>query len=258
MRFIYTSEQLAFIESEYKKVSYGGVATAFNIKFSASKTAAQIKSVISNHKFTCGRKTSEINKGCLKLFNVEQANFIKKGYQKWSIELLTANLNNEFNSKFTSQQVRSFTRNHGIKSGRTGQFKSGCIPFNAGTKGVMKLNKTSFKKGVIAHNHQPIGSYRVTTEGFPQYKLSDPANWVNESALVWIAHHGEYKDGMKIYHRDGNKLNTDIKNLVLVDCATSLYLTRMSLKTLPNELKDSAILVARIDGKVANIKKGAA
>ena len=41
-----------------------------------------------------------------------------------------------------------FTKGHPTYKGiEKGQFKKGVVPFNKGTKGVMKPNKTSFKKG---------------------------------------------------------------------------------------------------------------
>jgi hypothetical protein len=38
-----------------------------------------------------------------------------------------------------------------------GVYKKGNVPFNKGTKGLMKVNKTSFKKGSIPHNTVHFG-----------------------------------------------------------------------------------------------------
>ena len=41
-----------------------------------------------------------------------------------------------------------------------------------------------------------------------------------EHCVVWEQHYGEIPKGMQVHHRDGNKQNNDISNLVLVDSLT--------------------------------------
>jgi hypothetical protein len=84
--------------------------------------------------------------------------------------------------------------------------------------------------------------------------MAEPNIWENESSLVWKAHNGDFADGMKIYHKDGNKLNTGIDNLVLVDNAESMYLTHLGIKNMADEFKDNVVMVARVSAKANSLE----
>ena len=107
------------------------------------------------------------------------------------------------------------------------QFKKGNIPWNKGTKGVMKPNKTSFKKG------QRVGAKNNTWKGGVQTISNDCVHLyagvgkrVRRPRKVWEDHHGEIPDGMMVWHIDGDKHNDDIDNLELVTRAEMAHRNR--------------------------------
>lgn len=250
MRFTYSKEHLAFIKKAFKKMSVKDLTSAFNAKFNLDKTEQQIRSAIKNNKFTCGRKQGELTKGKYRDYTDEQAKFIKAGYKKWDIAELTERFNAKFGTSKTFSQIRCFTRNHGITSGRTGFFQKGHVPFNAGTKGVMKSNSGTFKKGNIPVNHKPVGSERVNVEGYIEIKIAEPNVWSLKQRVIYEKEHGPIPEGHNVRFRDANRLNCSIDNLFLVNNSENAFLNqRYKLNDQPEEFKDTYILLARIDAK---------
>ncbi|PUZ90990.1 HNH endonuclease, partial [Vibrio vulnificus] len=119
-RFRVTDEMKAWLKEQYPQLTIEALTVAFNHRFGTNKTNAQVKAMVKNHRITCGRKQGEVTKGRYFSYTQEQAEFIKAGYQKWAVAELTRQFNQIFDTDKTESQIRSFTRNHGIKSGRSG------------------------------------------------------------------------------------------------------------------------------------------
>ena len=107
---------------------------AFNRQFGATKTEPQITSTLKSHRITCGRPKGT-PKGTLREYTDEQADFIRENYRRMSLAHLVLAFNERFKAAKFSNQIRGFTRNHAIRSGRTGCFEKKHTPWNAGTKG---------------------------------------------------------------------------------------------------------------------------
>lgn len=134
-RFVYTSEQLNFLAETFKECSLEDTTSMFNFVFGTAKTQTEIRACIKNNGFTCGRQPGN-SKGQLRLFNQPQREWIERKYQELPICELTPLFNAEFATAMTEAQIRAFINNHGIKSGRTGQFAKGAplgMPASRGT-----------------------------------------------------------------------------------------------------------------------------
>lgn len=94
------------------------------------------------------------------------------------------------------------------------QFKKGLTPWNKGLNVVAggRSAETRFKKGrppEQAHNYLPIGSVRVTKDGYLERKVTDdpslfPARrWVAVQRLVWEAAHGPVPKGHIVVFKPG-------------------------------------------------------
>lgn len=252
-RFIYSPEMLAFIAASYRKCSVESTAELFNAAFGTQKTPQQIKAVIKNNKFTCGRTTGALNKGRFLLFNAEQIAFIKTEYKHHSIIDVTHKLNAQFGTAFTTQQVKTFTKNHGITSGRTGRFEPGIKVWNAGLKGWCAGGKsvdTQFKKGVTPLNHRPVGSERIDNkDGYIWIKVAEPNQWALKHRVVWESVNGPVPKDMMLWFKDNDRLNCDPDNLMLVTRAQNAVVNKLGLSKLPADSKQTAVLLADISIK---------
>lgn len=262
-RFRYSQEMLNFIEAGFKQMQVPELTVAFNEAFNLDKTEGQIRACLKNNKFTCGRPPGN-PKGTFRLFTKEQADFLRESYRKYSLIELTARVNAKFGTGYTVQQVRSLTRNQHMKSGRTGQFEKGSVPFNKGTKGLMKPNRTSFKKGNMSgaaqHNYKPIGSTRISKDGYLERKVTDdhptPARrWVGEHRLVWEAANGPIPGGHVVVFLDGDKMNCTLNNLRCVPRGVLQYMNKTGLNETAGESRKAAILTAEVVTRTKQLQR---
>ena len=60
----------------------------------------------------------------------------------------------------------------------------------------------------------------ITEKGYRRVWDNTQKRYRLEHNIVWEKHYGSIPKGMQVHHRDFNKLNNDINNLVLVDSLT--------------------------------------
>lgn len=100
-------------------------------------------------------------------------------------------------------------------------FKPGQKPWNTGTKGLVKPNKTSFTSGNSANIAYPEFSisYKENKNG-KKYKVIKIGNgWVRLHRYNWEQLFGPIPDGYVIWFKDGDSLNCDPQNLECIDKA---------------------------------------
>jgi len=202
-------------------------------------------------------------KGVYRLLTPDQVEFIKANYQLLIQIELTEAFNIAFNDEKTVQQIRSFTRNHRIRSGRTGYFDKGHESWNKGTKGLTHRNRTSFKKGDIPKNTKPLGAERVDNkDGYIHVKIAEPdpytkatTRYKQKHVVIWEKKHGPVPKGMAVIFKDGKRLNCDISNLILVSRAELLNLNQNHYREIPEELKAGQLALSKLETKIFSISK---
>lgn len=93
------------------------------------------------------------------------------------------------------------------------RFHPGHKPFNIG-KNYIHNSSTKFKQGHMPKNHRPVGSKRLTKDGYYEMKIAEPKKWETVHRVIWQRHYGEIPEGMIIIFKDGN--NVDISNLEMI------------------------------------------
>lgn len=139
-----------------------------------------------------------------------------------------------------------------------GCFQKGSIPWNKGMKGYDaggRARKTRFKPGSVPPNRRPVGSTRLTKEGYIEIKIEEGnRKWRLLHREVWKRHFGEYpaKD-MVIVFKDGNRLNTDISNLELI--SRRELMDRNTVQNYPEEVKEVVRLRGVLTRKINDRQK---
>lgn len=135
----------------------------------------------------------------------------------------------------SANNLHALRKRKGWKTGRTGQFKKGNIPHpNAHPKGA---NRTSFKAGNRTHNLKPVGSTRVSKDGYIMVKIQEPSTWRPQHILNWESEHGNIPDSYCVVFIDGNKLNTALGNLELITRNENLQINRLRCSSYNKELQ---------------------
>jgi hypothetical protein len=109
------------------------------------------------------------------------------------------------------------------------RFQPGIVPWNTGLKGVTgtqeACRRTQFKKGEMSgaaqHNYVPIGSHRLSKDGYLERKVTDdpklyPARrWVPVARIVWEAANGPIPASHMIIFKAGQR--TAVLEQITVD-----------------------------------------
>jgi hypothetical protein len=153
--------------------------------------------------------------------------------------------------------LRSTQYPPGYLGGKATQFQKGSVPANKGQKMSKdvyeKAKPTMFKKGNKPMNTQPIGTIhqRKDTGGkmYQYIKLSD-CNWQLLNRYTWEMHNGPIPKGLIVVYKDGNYLNNDINNLMLLTKKENM--ARNTIQRFPTELQSLIKLNCKLIKKIKN------
>lgn len=187
----------------------------------------------------------------------EMKQFILDNYKGRYNQELADLFNQKFNTNITSRMIKSYKANNKLNSGLTGKFRKGQTPHNKGKKMPKevyeKVKHTMFAKGNVPPNHRPVGSERISKDGYIEVKVAEPNKWRLKQRVVYEEAKGEIPEGCPIIFLDGNKRNFDIDNLRCITRSELLYLNCNGLNN-SNEITETGILMARLD-RAKNKKK---
>ena len=157
---------------------------------------------------------------------------------------------NKLGLKKTKEFISETSRKHSSRpdhGGRKTRFKKGQTPPNKGKKqtefmskeAIEKTKATRFRKGIVPHNHKPIGYERINRDGYIEVKVRDEKytrNFELKHRLIWEKHFGPIPESHNIQFKDGNKLNCKIENLYMISRAEQVS-TENTIHRYPSELK---------------------
>ena len=193
-------------------------------------------------------------------FTEEQINYIAAnigGDMDWlSNDELTRFFNRRFGTQLSTSQIKSVINNRKLKGGRNGRFKPGHVPHNKGKPKYWQGGEaTQFKAGHMPQNYRPIGSERVTADGYLEIKVSDPKTWRGKHIVLWEDAFGPVPDGHVVLFADGDKANVSLENLLLISRRELAVLNAHGLVSADANLTKAGIAVADIRLKMAERKR---
>lgn len=255
----YTEEMHQFILEHYKEVPVKELTRLFNNQFNTDITAVAMKSYLSNRKMKSGRPTGYSPGVYSKQFSKEVVEYILQNYKGTGHKEMAETLNEKFGTAYTASQIKGYYANHKLNSGLTGRFEKGIVPANKGKKMSQeqyeKCKGTMFKKGNIPGNHRPVGSERITKDGYVEIKIGEPNKWRLKHLVVWEATNGRLPKGHVILFRDGNKQNTELSNLRLMTRSELLIMNRYRIKGADAETMDTAANLAQLIDRTNKTRK---
>lgn len=180
----------------------------------------------------------------------EMKQFILDNYKGRYNQELADLFNQKFNTNVTSRTIKSYKANNKLNSGLSGKFRKGQTPHNKGKKMPKevyeKVKHTMFAKGNVPPNHRPVGSERISKDGYIEVKVAEPNKWRLKQRVVYEEAKGKIPEGCTIIFLDGNKQNCNIDNLRCITRSELLYLNCNGLNN-SNEITETGILMARLD-----------
>lgn len=164
-------------------------------------------------------------------------------------------MNKKFDREFTVKLVKNAIGRYKLNTGFNGRFEKGLIPHNKGQKGVCAkgAEKGWFKKGQTPINYKPVGSERITKDGYIMLKVAEPNKWRLKHVVEWEKNNGKLPKNHALIFLDRNKQNTSLDNLKLVSRSELLIINRDNLLKDNKELNETAVIIAKVTDKVQRL-----
>lgn len=189
-------------------------------------------------------------------YTQEMRDFIAANAEGKTTKELTELFNSYFKLELQTTQIRAYKKNHKLISGINTRFKTGQKPFNKGKKKYWTGGEeTQFKKGNKPHNYLPVGTERVNSDGYADIKISDPNKWKAKHILIWEEQNGPVPKGHAVIFGDGDKMNLDISNLILISKKKLLIMNKNELIQGNVELTKTGVIIAEVYEKIQEKKK---
>lgn len=157
----------------------------------------------------------------------------------------------------------------GDNVGAACRFLKGHVPANKGKPMPFHPNSAAmrFKKGRVAENLKPLGTERISKDGYVEIKVDQvnpytgaQGRFVLKHRHLWEGIHGPVPKDMALKAIDGNRQNTDPSNWELVSRGLLPRLNGKSGRrydTAPAEIKPSIMAIAKLEAAAARRREAA-
>lgn len=196
-----------------------------------------------------------------------------RGHRDWP----RAKAHAAFDARFERPDVsltnyKALCKRKGWLTGRTGCFEPGQVPPNKGRKGYCAPGsekgwfRTGERRGVAERLYKPIGTERVSKDGYLERKIHDgmplQSRWRAVHLIRWEAENGPVPKGHCLKSVDGDRSNTDPENWIPVPRAMIPRLAgrwrEVPYDSAPPELKPLLLAIARLEHAAREKRKDAA
>lgn len=188
-------------------------------------------------------------------YSSNEIDFIRLHASGKSNKDLTNLFNQHFKSNLSVSQIKGAKKNRKISSGITGNYSLGSIPWNKGTKGLVKPNKGNFKKGNVPHNHVPVGTTLMKSDGYLYTKTNEPNIWRQTHRLKYEKEFGTLTKDQRLVFLDGDQTNINLDNLCPVSKAELLICNKRHLLKDNKEISSSGIMIAKTLNRIHNLER---
>lgn len=142
------------------------------------------------------------------------------------------------------------------------RFEKGHVPANKGLRrpgwsiGRGRMRETQFKKGqrsgVAVKLYKPIGTERISKDGYLERKVNDglplQARWRAVHLIVWEAVHGRVPKGHAVTFINGDRRDIRLDNLKLI--TRRELMARNTVHNLPKPLRDTVQLLGALNRQI--------
>lgn len=267
----YPPELHEYVKAHCKDLKDVDLAEECNKRFGTDFDAGKMKAFRGNHGYIGGRKTYSREDYWKRQKRWPQGMYEYIRDNSWGVtsEEMAKRVNEKFGTNFTKGSMKQFRQRNGIKSGLKGWFQkehpSWCkgITVEEICKGdpekIAKVKGTYFKKGERPTNERPVGNISIVNGYKLRKKSMEGSYWDRWEFLhraVWEEANGPIPEGHIVSFKDGNPMNCELDNLMLITRRESQQLTARRLRSGNPELTEAAVAMIRLNDAVRDKKKG--
>ena len=185
----------------------------------------------------------------------EEKDYLKECYKTMTYSEITEAMSKKFGVEYTNSQISGELKRYNLVGAKNTRFKKGITPWNKGLKGYMGANATSFKKGSVPANLRPIGSERISVDGYTEIKTGK-AKWELKHRVKYKEYNGEIPKGYVVMFANGNKQDFRKENLIAISRNQLKTVNKNKLLKNDIEATKTGLLIADIIIKTQELKKG--
>ena len=178
----YSKEVHAFVRENCTKMRDEKLAKACNEALGTKFTKAKMRGFRHNHGYNNGfgkGLTPEEYWERQTKYPKEMLEFVRENAEGTGNAKLAEMVNEKFGTDFSAGDIRGFKSRRHISSGLTGHFPTGHVPCNKGKRqqeymsaeAIERSKGTRFKKGHKRNYEMPIGTVRITEDGYKEIKV---------------------------------------------------------------------------------------
>lgn len=275
-RIAYSTAELAFIEQR-QSLSRREIHAAFVAEFSREDvTADDIKSLCTRRGWKTPREA----------WSPAQDAMLRELYPDTPTQQVARRVGRSLTSTYQRAKKLGLAKTdaylespsacrlrRGDNVGAATRFAKGHAPANKGLRrpgwSPGRMKETQFKKGsrsgVAVRLYKPIGTERMSKDGYLERKVHDgmplQSRWRAVHLIRWEAQRGPMPEGMALKCLDGDRLNTDPANWELVPRALLPRLNGIhghGYDAAPAELKPTILALAKLEHAARERKRAAA
>lgn len=249
----WTAEQYQFLLDHLNGTPVRDLAAMLTEHFGEEFSYGRVKSYLADHKLKTGAP-----RGCRVPHNSwpkEIGDYIRENYRGVGPKEMAQRVNGVFGTSYSSRQMGAWYKNHNLNSGLTGRFEKGSVPFTAGKRpqdvcrspeALKRLQESWFKKGAPCRNKVPVGTEAIRQpDGYVWVKVAEPNKWRMRARVVWERHYGAIPKGYVITHKDNDRTNDELDNLMMISCAENRILNQQHLRFPDAQLTTTGVNIAR-------------
>lgn len=183
------------------------------------------------------------------------------GRKAFAVYQMAAKLGLQKSPEFLASQASGRLRKDDGR-GASSRFAPGHVPANKGLRrpgwNKGRMAETQFKKGSMSgaaqHNYVPIGTERISKDGYLERKFTDDPSvapqrrWAGVHRLVWEAKNGPIPPGYAVAFLPGHQ--TTEASLITIDALELIsraeLMRRNTIHRYPPELKQTIRLVGKL------------
>jgi hypothetical protein len=259
---VYKPVHIRFLTKNVKGRTQKDLVALFNKRFRMKKTASAIKTLclrygLKNDGYGQNQPHLEERK-----YHEKHLNYLRKIVPGKPFKTALIMFNKKFGFDIGIKAFGTLCKRYDIANGLCTTFQKGHVPFYKGKKGQYApgCEVSWFKKGHMPENTMPLGSERLSKDGYIEVKYSNdggPPNkrWKGKHRIIWERENGPISKGCAIIFLDGNKRNFKLNNLRMVSRGELAVLNHTHMLDADEEVVEANIEIAKIKVLISDKKR---
>lgn len=241
----YTPEEIQFLKENIDNHTNAELAQLLKDEFGIEVTPGSVGYAL---------RSRGIKRSWIHVYTEEQIDWLRKNIKGRQQSEVAKMFNDHFGLDLSFARIRGAMHNRGMTNGLDCKFQPGEVSHRP-PKGVRYSRGTEFKKGNRPVNWKPVGSERITKDGYLEVKIAEPRTWRAKHLVEWEKANGPVPAGCAVMFADGNKQDISLDNLVLVTRKQLAVLNKIKLLQKDKALNETALLTVDLIMKITQLKK---